>query len=749
MKHLLQRCLVIGLSIALGACGGGTGSASAPVPSPAPSPAPAPAPVPLPTPQPTALPTVAIRFNGGDLRATLPLAPPLLRDLHADAIAYDPLRDQLLIVPTASAGAVELIGVAAPTLATAWSMKLPAAATAMAISADASMVYIGLADGTVQQIDLATRLLVRQFALSEGRGTTYFATSIAVRPGTNHTVAIGTGFINTAGLLDFHRLAVWQDGTQWPQTLEEGPALNNGAIQVLFADGATLMALDTRYLEPILTRILVQGKLLAPQFPGIGLCCESKAMQMYKDQVLLDGGNVVTPATLRVKVEPAGTGGSFAYLADQGTLGEVSLQKSETEPFASQIVFSEYASDRLTLRRRAVFTVPALAPDNHYFPKLTRAIDAGKGRIVLQVEDIAFGAPSKLVLVDGGSLPLVTAPTSVSQAATAQDVSVLSVTLPLIGMAYDRARDRVLGITGPEGGPIGNSLLVLRPTDGSIEARYPLTSRPGSVRVSASGSVAYVTLPEENGFQRVDVGSAGTLRWRMTGLQRPVTGLAISPADTDTVAVILAHQVGFTVYRGGTSVSKSPEAHMSDITFNGAHEIVVLDQATTVNMLSRYAFDGPTAVLLGSTPKPLWKAFGHAEFSGDIMQDSYSYASVASGQRIGWILRPEGRVLEFPNLPMKTYKAAALWDPGQGVGVNHPYEVPLEVDYLSAQPGAQGGTLDMIGSRRLQITDTRWPQPPLTGNDVRTVIPIGPHAAVLLRSVGGANNTTLYFIKGL
>jgi len=755
MYRISQKLLAFGLAAAVAACGGGGGGggsaspiANTPAPSPA-VPAPAPGPAPAPSPQPT-IPTLKVRFDGNDLRATTPLlAPTAVRDLHADAIAYDRKRDQLLVAPAAPAGSAVLLGLSPTTLETAWSIALPAAATAMAIADDHSALYVGLADGTVQQFELSTRRLVREIELTEGRGKGYFVSSLSVRPGSAGTVAISSGSMSLNNFPVFHRLAVWQDGVKWPQTLEVGSVLNNGALQVIFADADTLFSLDTQSREPIMLRIPVQGNMLAPQFPGISTCCEAQRLQTYNGRLLLDRGSIVDPATLRVKVQPYGIGGVFTALADQGTLSEVSLEKIGSAPYQTRVLLSEYFSDRFNLNRRAAFDVEALSPDSVYVPELSRAIDMGQGRVALQIDDAAFDKGAKLVVLDTKVITPVAAPSVVTQSALAQDVSVLSVTLPLSGMAYDRRRDRLVGIIGPEGGPIGNSVVVVRPDNGSIEARYALSSQPGSISVSDNGSVAYVTLPEENGFQRVDVGANGALGWRVTGLLRPVTGLAISPGDDNVVAVVLAHNVGFTVYRAGAVISQSPEAYMSDIAFNGAHEIVILNQKTTANNMSRYTFDGPVAALTSSSPKPLWHLFGHAEFRGDSMQDGFSYASLSSGKRVGWILRPEGRVLQTQNIPEKVYSKIGLWDLTQGFATSDSLEKTVEVDYLSAQTGAQDGTTDLIGSRRLQITDTRWPQPPISLGDYRPIIATGPHSAVLARSVNDIRNTTLYFIKGL
>lgn len=755
MHSFLRRLPILAIVMTLAACGGGGGgggSPSAPTAPPTVPPAnPVPAPPP-PAPAPSTIPTLEVHFDGADLRATTPLlAPTAVRDLHADAIAYDRQRDQLLVAAAAPTGGATLLGLAPATLETAWSVALPAAATAMAISDDSSMLYVGLANGTVQQYEAATRRLVREIELTEGRGTVYFPSALTVRPGSPGTVAVSTGSINLLKLMVFHRLAVWQDGVKWPQTLEVGNVLNNESLQVMFADADTLVSLDVQSSIPIMLRIPIQGQLLAPQFPGISICCDGKQLQPYQGHVLVDRGTIVDQATLRVKADPYGQGGVFVPLADAGTLADVALSVVDSAPYQTRIELSEYFSDRFNLKRRAFFDVAPIAPDHSYYPAITRALDAGRGRVALQVDDIAFHKGSKLVVLDSTEIAPTAAPVPVSQSVAVQDVSVLAVTLPLSAMAYDRQRDRVVGVIGPDAGPIGNSLVVIRPADGSIEARFPLSSQPGSVFVSDSGSVAYVTLPEENGFQRVDVGAAGGLGWRVTGLARPVTGLAIAPDDADKVGVILADNIGFRVYRGGAVVSQTNDVYMSDIAFNGAREMVVLDQKTTDNKLSRYAFDGPTAVLTSSQPKPLWQTFGHAEFRGDTMQDGFSYASLASGKRSGWFLRPEGRVMQVPTFPIgiEVYGAVTLWDGSQGFGTNPSYGNKVEFDYLSAQAGAQGGTTDMIGSRRVQITDTRWPQPPIVLGDYRQVIATGPHAGVLARSVGGALNTTLYFVKGL
>jgi hypothetical protein len=745
MNGMLRRFLVLGLTVALTACGGGGGGSPAPVAPPV---------APPPTPTPT-IQTLAASFDGGDLRATTPLvAPTAVRDLHADAMVYDRQRDHLLVA-SSPAGNSTLQGLSPLTLQTVWSVVLPAAATAMALSDDGSALYVGLSDGTVQQYELPTHRLVRTIELTEGRGTVYFPTSLAVRPGRAGTVAIASGTTNPQTETVFHRLAVWQDGIKWPQTLEVGSVLNNEAEQLMFTNADTLVSLGTGGGSAIILRIPVQGQMLAPQFPGIGTT-RGKTLQMYNGSVLVDNGSVIEPATLRFTFQLYGNGGTFTALADTGTLSEVSLDRVDSAPYQTRILLSEYFSDRFNLKRQAVFDVAPIVPGGNYTPLLTRAIDAGKGRVALQI-DAFHKKEAKLVVLDSNAVAPVPTPPVVTLSTRVQDVNVLSVTLPLSGMAYDRQRDRLVGIIGPGGGPIGNSLVVLNPADGSIEARYLLSSRPGSVRVSDSGSVAYVTLPEENGFQRVDIGAGGALRWRVTGLRVPITGLAIMPGDDDTVATVWAYNTGFSVYRGGALVSETldvaPFVYMSDITFNGAHEIVVLDQHTTGNMLTRYSFAGPTPVLTDSQPKPLWQSFGTAEFRGDTMQDRFSYASVASGKRIGWIMKPEGRVMESLNLPSSfhTYGQVSLWDSTQGFGTQgREWENnPLEIDYLSAQAGAQGGTTDLIGSRRLKITDARWPQSAVLTVDYRAVVATGPHTAVLSRSVGAAANTTLYFIKGL
>jgi hypothetical protein len=746
MNAIVRRFLLLGLLGALTACGGGSGGSGGSAPTPTPPPKP---PVVQPPQQPI-IPTLTARFDGSDLRATLPLlAAAANRDLVSGAVVYDRQHDQLLVASPLASGTGTLLGLSPATLQTTWSIDFPAAVTALAIADDGSTLYVGLSNGVVRQYALPSRSLVREFELTEGRGTEYYVASIAVRPGSAGTVAISSAVNNAHGWAVFHRLAVWQDGIKWPQTLEEGPALNNSATLLLFSDANTLLSLDTYTDGKVVLRIPISGQTLAPEFPGIGLFDAGNTLQIYNGQVLLDRGAIVDPSPLRLAVWPYGNGGKFAALSEPGTLAEASLERLSSAPYQTRILVSEYSSERLNVKRQALFEIPAFAADGNYHPVLTRVIDAGKGRVVLQLGE-TWDPGVKLVVLDIGAVTPVPAPVAVTQSKTVQDVDVQAVSLPIRGLAYDRQRDRVVGSIGPGGGPIGNSLVVLRP-DGSIEARYPLSSQPGSVTVSDSGSVAYVTLPEENGFQRVDIGTSGGLRWRVTGLPAPAISLAIAPDDNDKVAVVQSTQGQFRVYRSGALVSQTSDlypdvVYMSDVAFNGAHQIVVLDNYTTGNQLYRYTFDGPMAVQTAATPKPLWQMFGSANFRGDIMHDRFSYASLSTGLRIGWIMRPEGRVMELRNIPSAPYAGTTLWSSTQGFGVSNSSGI-MAVDFLSAQPGAQGGTIDLIGSRRLQITDDRWPISPGTFVPDPTVVATGPRSAVVSSSIEG--NTTLYFIKGL
>jgi hypothetical protein len=752
MNAIVRRCFLLGLMGVLTACGGGGSADSAPTPPPKP---PVVQPPPPPPPQPI-IPTLTARFDGSDLHATLPLlAAAANRDLQSDAVVYDRQHDQLLVATSLPSGTATLLAMSPATLQTTWSIDLPVAATAMAIADDGSTLYVGLSNGVVRQYELPSRSLLREFELTEGRGTKYFVSSIAVRPGSAGTVAISSAAKDARGYAVFHHLAVWQDGIKWPQTLAVGPSLNNDATQLIFSDANTLLSLDTYTTRGVVLRIPISGQSLTPEFPGILPFAAGNTLQLYNDRILLAGGAIVDPSPLRLVVRPYGNGGVFAALSEQGTLSEVSLARLSSAPYQTRILVSEYFSDRLNVKRQALFDVPSFTADGNYYPVLTRVIDAGKGRVVLQLGD-TWEPAVKLVVLDIGAVAPVLAPVAVTQSTTVQDVDVLAVTLPISGLAYDRQRDRVVGIIGPDGGPIGNSLVVLRPADGTIEARYPLSSQPGSVTVSDSGSVAYVTLPEENGFQRVDIGTSGGLRWRVTGLPFPVRSLAIAPDDSDKVAIVQSSQVHFSVYRGGAQVSQTSDlypnfVYMSDVTFNGAHQIVVLDNHTTNNRMYRYAFDGPMGVQTAAMPKPLWQMFGNASFRGDIMHDDYSYASLSTGLRIGWIMRPEGRVMEIPNLPSSntTYVGISLWSSTQGFGVANNSGKKFEVDLLSAQPGAQGGTIDLIGSRRLQIIDDRWPLAPAIYLAYPITVATGQKSAVVARSIEGTANTTLYFIKGL
>ncbi len=662
---------------------------------------------------------------------------------------YDRQRNVLMVGAPSAANEHVLIALSPATLETLWSLPLPSQATAMAISADQSTLFVGVRGGQVLQLNLATRSVVVTFDVTEGAGSGFYASSLAVRPGTNATVAVSTSRVREDGFPFFHRLAVWEDGTKWPQTLELSNQLNFLATDIVFSDAATLITAESDFLDGPIQKIVVANRTLTALFPGIEGYGLWGTLQTLGDRVLLSSGLVLDPVAYRGDARIGALGGQLVSLPDLGTVGEVTLQSVDAVG-RFELLAVEHRLDRYSRSRQMALPLRELQVLDGYRPEMAQVQEAGRGRIAVQLVQRTTGRNS-LVVLDLESVAPIQPPAVQQQTTTAQGVSVLTATMPLSAIAYDPQRDRIVGIVPASAGTAeGNSLVVIRPDDGTVESRHLLSSEPSGVFVSATGSVAYVALPEERGFQRVNIGPAGGLGWKVTGLAKPVLDIAVSPADTDTVAVTLTSETTLMVYRGGARTAAIGEfypdvRYISSATFASADELVAYDSLTTSNELQRYRYDGGSLIEISRFQMPpVWR-FDVTLYSAGLVQNREAYAPfLTNGTQAGWIMTPE-EAASFIGFVTNPYQSVALRGAGVGYGV-HGAGSFLAIDHLAPRTGLSGGT-DLVGSRRLRITDSRWPASPL--GVVRQVIALGNDALAVRAWVQGTGNAALYIVRGL
>lgn len=93
------------------------------------------------------------------------------------------VRDQLLAGAMDSNDQPQLLCLRPSDLSTAWALSLPSRPTSLTVATDGSRAYVGLVNGQIVQVDLATQAIASRFEISEGKGATYFPLSLAIRPG--------------------------------------------------------------------------------------------------------------------------------------------------------------------------------------------------------------------------------------------------------------------------------------------------------------------------------------------------------------------------------------------------------------------------------------------------------------------------------------------------------------------------------------------------------------------------------------
>ena len=530
---------VVALSISVAACGGGGGGdAPAPAATPVSPPAPAPAPV----------GATSLQFGGFASSDAPPDLSDTSRMLAVTAMAYDVTHDQL-IATVADAAGPTLEGLDPITLATRWTLPAPAVASRISISDDGSTAYFALPTlGTLWQVDLVNRATVRSIQVGD-TSRTEGALSLSIRPGHPGTVAVSIGLLATP-TQHFMQTNVYDDGVMRPKsTGADGDYLTPDSLaEIVFTDADHVVGYDTQSTNCTLTRMVLQSDGLQPVLRtepfGIYGECFSDGLTFTAGRLMTNSGVEFNPATLATLRGWPGVGAIGAGFLDPSTgtwvrissgpyTGQDAVPVDGRVYATTRVSVEEIEPQRLTLRRSALTQEPFQldgAPETEGMATSGTHIaftvfDPVTGNIAVHAADLSSVPP-----LGHASFPVSTA--------SATGATGLSLQMPGVAMATDAARHRLVVALDGGIGPDGNSLAVVNPDTGAVESIIPLSDHPVDVKVSSTGSIAYVShLNAPPTLDRVDLVSG-----QVTSLAVRADSFAIKEDDPQSVVVLDYYQ---------------------------------------------------------------------------------------------------------------------------------------------------------------------------------------------------------------
>lgn len=534
---------VVALSMSIAACGGGGGgAASAPAPTPVPSPAPAPAPAPAP------VSTPSLQFGGFASSDASPVLSDTTRVLAVTAMAYDAAHDQLITTVADDAGST-LQGLDPVTLATRWTLPAPGPASRVVISDDGSTAYFALRWlGAVWQVDLVNRAAVRSIQVgdaSQHEGPL----SLATRPGHPGTVAVSVGRVDLP-TEHFLRTSVYDDGVRRPKSTGEDSEylVPDSLAEIVFTDADHVVGYDTQTTGCGLTRMALQSDGLQPIFNampfGIYAECFGDSLAFTAGRLITGQGQEVTADTFEyLRVWPGvGAVGSGFLDPFTGTWVRISngdYTGQDTVPINGRVYPSlrtsieEIEPQRLTLRRSVLTQEPFVLQGL----SLTEGMATSGSHIAFTVFDTMTGNIA-VHSADLLSIPALGHASFAVSTVSGTGFTGMSLQMPGVAIASDPARHRLVVALDASIGPDGNSLAVVNPDTGAVESLIPLPDRPANVKVSSTGSIAYVShihaIPI---FDRVDLVSG-----QVTSIRLRADAFEIKEDDPQSVVVFDYYQ---------------------------------------------------------------------------------------------------------------------------------------------------------------------------------------------------------------
>jgi hypothetical protein len=518
-------------------------------------------------------------------------------------MAYDAVHDQL-ITTVADAAGPTLEGLDPITLATRWTLQAPALASRISISDDGSTAYFALPyAATVWQVDLGSRAAVRSIQagdLSQHEGPL----SLATRPGHPGTVAVSIG---RPDLITQHflRTSVYDDGVMRPKsTGEDGEYFTPDTLaEIVFTDADHVVGYDTQTTGCGLTRLALQPDGLQPILRtrpfGIYAECFGDGLVFTAGRLITSSGREVdanTFAYLRGWPSVGAVGGGFL---DQFTGTWVRISSGlNTGPDAVPVDGRVFASPRVSVEeiepqrytlRRSVLTQEPFELQSF---AVTDGMATSGSRIAFTVFDPWTGNIA-VHSVDLSTVPTFGHASFATSTASGTGVTGISLQMPGVAMASDPARHRLVVALDGGIGPDGNSLAVVDPDTGLVEKIIPLPDRPNDLKVSSTGSIAYVShINAISTFDRVDLVTGD-----VTSLPVRADAFAIKEDDPQSVVVLDFYQSytlttlhDMTVVGAPLGLRATGLSQLDWLSSNGSNELVAFEADNTDRGIARFSW---------------------------------------------------------------------------------------------------------------------------------------------------------------
>jgi DNA-binding beta-propeller fold protein YncE len=412
---------------------------------------------------------------------------------------------------------------------------------ALAISADASSLYVGL-DGTSELVKLALPAMTELGRVNIG--SPFFAETVAASPVDPDAVAVSRKTTNSipghAGVVLFRSLVAQ------PKTLTGG-----GNLIVFDAAGTTLYGMDTESSMATLlrTQVLADG-LVQDLAVGGGAFSIVRALTFAANRVIAGHTVYNAPALTAAGVAPS--------------QGDCRPQRSANRLLCLSAAEGGGGQPRILVVDGDTFVIKALplyAGSESASPR--RLVEGPAGQVAISYQANSSGFVSKIRLFSSTDLlaPSALAPPSwLVTTSTTRDGSALSIGITHRALVFDGGRNvYYASIPGSVAG-FGNSIATIDPSSGQIAYSAPIGSEPNALAIAADGSALYVGLDgsgevvnlalpsmSEQGRTRLAVdpflGHANALALAVSPVNSSVAAVSMTPGVAGAATALLRGMV--------------------------------------------------------------------------------------------------------------------------------------------------------------------------------------------------------------
>jgi len=664
------------------------------------------------------IPEIGLAFSGAQLGSSTPVVPARKQPMAVGDMVYDPARDQLL-VSTILGNTFGIIALRPADLAVLWFIPTSSAATTLSISDDSNELYAGLFfESTIEQFDLNSHMSVRRFQVGAA-GSGFGPLNIAVRPGAPNTVAVSVG--SDFLVPTFSELDLFVAGVR--QSKSYNDPFGTRASKIAFVDANTLLGFDDETTAYSVSRLAVADDGVTQDGFTLGNCCFSSSISVAAGRAFVTNGMFVDPRTLKSVKTFGGNSATELYHPGTDSVLVVNPDVHASTVNSVQLLVQEYDYTRGYLKRsfRVDETLPGTSPASGVTGQVYLTIAVGASSFAMLVAD-EFSGSTAVLVYDLASVPPLASHTFEVQSATQNGATAMAISLPVLAYAYDPDGDRIAATVPPSLGPQGNSLAIIRAADGVVTKLVPLSSEPRNVSVSATGGIAYVSLPFENAVQAIDLNTGGLL-WK-TRIQFPISmphneettdgftadSIAVKPDDPQTIIVggceswdDCGRILG--VFQNGNQVAMYRSFSVHGLFFYGIAELVALDWDTPRGYVTRFSVTGNTLTLVASTPGLLDIPASYDKVDFGFAYGLKDIADIHAGRSVGRFAPTSVPYFPFYD---QTLLMSATTAVGHNQQLNSTSGPPAEFYDVMTESVQADGTLVFSAQSRIKITDQRF-----------------------------------------